>query len=64
MNKAGDARHVCRWDGCSYVIEPCSNAHTKMVKHVIEVHNSRIPDTCRSECGYRAKPSEGRYNLV
>jgi hypothetical protein len=61
-SRPGDARHVCRFPGCGYVVEPRTGAHRIMDSHVNARHgHARIGDTCRADCGFRATPSEGRY---
>ena len=61
VNKSADARHVCRQCGGGFVVEPQHNAHGKMGEHTKTVHGWRLSAGCNTDCGYRAKPSEGRY---
>jgi len=72
-NRPQDARHICRVTSaqslgpvtpCGYIAAPGPGAHSRLLGHLRRTHGQIGPRFCRSECGYRATPSEGRYTEV
>lgn len=67
INRPQDARHICRWHSgtgvpCGFVVDPSPGAHGILRAHNRKAHGlTSTPVVCHTECGYRAKPSEGRY---
>ena len=58
----GAARHVCRFDGCDFKVDPQPRAHAVWAMHMAEAHGHRFAyPFCSADCGGRAKPAEGRY---
>lgn len=56
------ARHYCRKTGCEFVIGPEAKAHQQVRQHRMATHGSMTMVVyCNAECGYRARPFEGRY---
>lgn len=60
-NRPQDARHLCRVVNCPYMAAPGPGAHSRLLGHLRRTHGQIGPRFCRTECGYRATPSEGRY---
>ena len=57
---AGAARHICR--ACGKVFDPDPLAHRRWGTHMRTKHGHRfVARLCLTECGGRARPSEGRY---
>lgn len=62
VNRPSDARHFCRVAGCRFVLPPGRNAHKRVAEHRQVVHGlSTGNGHCHMECGYMARPLEGRF---